>query len=116
LREHYDADVIAYVGDVGQVTPRCRRRQGLHDRASHVIVEDLRDEFVTEFVFPDRAGAVYEHKYLLGTSLARPVIAKHQVHAALRRAPPRWRTAARRRATTRCDSKWRTRPSHPSCV
>ena len=86
LHEHYDADVIAYVGDVGQGDDL----DAVVDKAyatgaSRVIVEDLRDEFVTEFVFPAiRAGAVYEHKYLLGTSLARPLIAKHQVHAALR--------------------------------
>jgi argininosuccinate synthase len=86
LREHYDADVIAYVGNVGQEDDL----DAVVDKAyaigaSKVIVEDLRDEFVTDFVFPAvRAGAVYEHKYLLGTSLARPVIAKHQVHAALR--------------------------------
>ena len=86
LHEHYDADVIAYVGDVGQGDDL----DAVVDKAyatgaSKVIVEDLRDEFVTDFVFPAiRAGAVYEHKYLLGTSLARPVIAKHMVHAALR--------------------------------
>jgi argininosuccinate synthase len=50
-----------------------------------VVVEDLREEFLTGYVFPAlKAGAVYEHKYLLGTSLARPVIAKHQVEVALR--------------------------------
>src|SRR5499433_3839405 len=86
LREHYDADVIAYVGDVGQGDDIQAVVDKAYDTgASSVIVEDLRDEFVTEFVFPAmRAGAVYEHKYLLGTSLARPVIAKHQVEVALR--------------------------------
>ncbi len=50
-----------------------------------VIVEDLRQEFLTDYVFPAiQAGAVYEHKYLLGTSLARPIIAKYQVEVALR--------------------------------
>ena len=86
LNEHYDADVIAYVGDVGQGDDiDAVVDKAYATGASKVIVEDLRDEFVSEFVFPAiRAGAVYEHKYLLGTSLARPVIAKHQVHAALR--------------------------------
>jgi len=52
--------------------------------ASKVVVEDLREEFLADYVFPAlKAGAVYEHKYLLGTSLARPVIAKHQVQIAL---------------------------------
>ena len=86
LREHHDADVIAYVGNVGQDEDLdAVVEKAYATGASHVVVEDLRDEFVTEYVFPAvRAGAVYEHKYLLGTSLARPVIAKHQVHAALR--------------------------------
>jgi argininosuccinate synthase len=86
LNEHHDADVIAYVGNVGQDDDMdAVADKAYATGASKVIVEDLRDEFVTEFVFPAiRAGAVYEHKYLLGTSLARPVIAKHQVHAALR--------------------------------
>ena len=53
--------------------------------ASKVVVEDLREEFLTGYVWPAlKAGAVYENKYLLGTSLARPVIAKHQVEVALR--------------------------------
>jgi argininosuccinate synthase len=86
LRETCDGEVIAYVGNVGQeedleaVADKARATG-----AARVIVEDLREEFVTGFVFPAvRAGAVYEHKYLLGTSLARPLIAKHQVYAALR--------------------------------
>ena len=86
LKENYAYDVIAMVGDVGQgddleaVVEKASRTG-----ASEVIVEDLREEFLTGYVFPAlKAGAVYEHKYLLGTSLARPVIAKHQVEVALR--------------------------------
>jgi argininosuccinate synthase len=78
-------DVIAYVADVGQqddfdlVAERARRTG-----ASKVYVEDLRREFVTDFIFPAIAGnAIYENRYLLGTSLARPVIAKRQVELAL---------------------------------
>jgi argininosuccinate synthase len=78
-------DVIAYVADVGQqddfdlVAERARRTG-----ASKVFVEDLRGEFVTDFIFPAIAGnAIYENRYLLGTSLARPVIAKRQVELAL---------------------------------
>jgi argininosuccinate synthase len=86
LKENYSYDVIAMVGDVGQGDDI----EGVVDKAyktgaSKVIVEDLREEFLTGYVFPAlKAGAVYEHKYLLGTSLARPVIAKHQVEVALR--------------------------------
>jgi argininosuccinate synthase len=79
-------EVIAYVADVGQqedfaeVAERARQTG-----ATTVCVEDLRREFVTDFIFPAIAGnAVYENRYLLGTSLARPVIAKRQVEIALR--------------------------------
>ena len=86
LKENYSYDVVAMVGDVGQgddleaVVAKARATG-----ASNVIVEDLREEFLTEYVFPAlKAGAVYEHKYLLGTALARPVIAKRQVEVAIR--------------------------------
>jgi argininosuccinate synthase len=85
LNENYGMDVIAMVADVGQgedidavVT------KAYETGAKKVVVRDLRDEFVREFVFPTvKAGAIYEHKYLLGTSIARPVIAKYQVEVAL---------------------------------
>ena len=84
LNENYGMDVIAMVADVGQgedidavVT------KAYETGAKKVVVRDLRDEFVRDFVFPTvKAGAIYEHKYLLGTSIARPVIAKHQVEVA----------------------------------
>jgi argininosuccinate synthase len=78
-------DVIAYVADVGQredfdVIAERAKKTG----ASKVYVEDLKREFVTDFIFPAIAGnAVYENRYLLGTSLARPVIARRQVEIAL---------------------------------
>jgi len=86
LKENYDYDVIAMVGDVGQGDDiEAVVQKAYNTGASKVIVEDLREEFITGYVFPAlKAGAVYEHKYLLGTSLARPVIAKHQVEVALR--------------------------------
>jgi argininosuccinate synthase len=86
LRENYDYDVIAMVGDVGQGDDiEAVVKKAYDTGASKVLVQDLREEFLREYVFPAlKAGAVYEHKYLLGTSLARPVIAKHQVEVALR--------------------------------
>ncbi len=84
LRENYGCEVIAMVADVGQgddleaVVAKANKTG-----ASQVFVEDLREEFLSGYVFPCvRAGAVYEHKYLLGTSMARPVIAKRQVEVA----------------------------------
>jgi argininosuccinate synthase len=86
LKENYAYEVIAMVADVGQgddvdaVVDKAYKTG-----ASKVVVEDLREEFLTGYVWPAlQAGAVYENKYLLGTSLARPVIAKHQVEVALR--------------------------------
>jgi len=77
-------DVIAYVADVGQQEDfEAIRKKALRTGASKVYVEDLKEEFVTDFIFPAiRANAVYEGRYLLGTSLARPLIAKRQVEIA----------------------------------
>jgi argininosuccinate synthase len=85
LKENYNCDVIAMIADVGQGEDIDAVVEKAHKTgAAKVIVKDLRDEFLRDYVFPAlRAGAEYEHKYLLGTSLARPVIAKHQVEVAL---------------------------------
>src|SRR5437660_9074091 len=86
LRENYFYDVIAMVGDVGQGDDlEAVVTKAYATGASNVVVEDLREEFLTGYVFSAlKAGAVYEHKYLLGPSLARPLIAKRQVEVALR--------------------------------
>ncbi len=85
LKENYDnCEVVAVAADVGQGT----ELDGLHEKAiktgaSKLYVEDLKDEFVNEYIFPTlQAGAVYENRYLLGTSFARPVIAKRLVEIA----------------------------------
>ena len=85
LNENYGLDVIAMVADVGQGEDIDAVVQKAHATgAKKVVVRDLRDEFVRDYVFPTvQSGAVYENKYLLGTSIARPVIAKHQVEVAL---------------------------------
>jgi argininosuccinate synthase len=84
LRENYDCEVIAMAGDVGQgeeLAPL--QEKALRTGASKLYIEDLRKEFVYDFIFPTlKAGAVYEGKYLLGTSFARPVIAKRLVEIA----------------------------------
>jgi argininosuccinate synthase len=85
LKENYDCEVIAMIADVGQGDDVDEVAEKAYKTgASKVTVVDLRKEFLTDYVFPAlSAGAVYEHKYLLGTALARPVIAKHQVEVAL---------------------------------
>jgi argininosuccinate synthase len=85
LKETYACEVIAMIGDVGQQEDlKAARRKALATGASSATIEDLREEFLTEYVWPTlRAGAVYEHKYLLGTSMARPVLAKRQAEIAL---------------------------------
>ena len=86
LKENYSYEVVAMVADVGQGDDvEAVVDKAYKTGASKVVVEDLREEFLTGYVWPAlKAGAVYENKYLLGTSLARPVIAKHQVEVALR--------------------------------
>jgi len=86
LKETYKCPVIAYAADLGQGDdPGEIRNKALATGAEEAIVEDLREEFVQDFVWPAlRANAVYESGYLLGTSLARPLIAKKQVEAAQR--------------------------------
>ena len=85
LKETYGCEVIAMVGDVGQQEDlEAAKRKALATGAASATIEDLREEFLINYVWPTlRAGAVYEHKYLLGTSMARPVIAKRQAEIAL---------------------------------
>jgi argininosuccinate synthase len=84
LIENYGCQVICYTANVGQG----EELEGLEEKAmasgaSKVYIQDLREEFLTEYVFPTlQAGAIYERKYLLGTSFARPIIAKGQVEIA----------------------------------
>src|ERR687888_2473523 len=86
LKEHYACEVVCYCADVGQGA----ELSGLEAKAyatgaSKLYVEDLREEFVREYVWTAvKANAVYEGVYLLGTSLARPVIAKRQIEIARR--------------------------------
>ncbi len=85
LKETYGCEVIAMVGDVGQQEDlKAAKRKALATGASSATIEDLREEFLSHYIWPTlRAGAVYEHKYLLGTSMARPVLAKRQAEIAL---------------------------------
>jgi argininosuccinate synthase len=84
LKENYGCEVVCFTADVGQG----EELDGLEEKAiasgaSQLIIHDMREEFAADYLFPVlRAGAVYERKYLLGTSMARPLISKHQVEVA----------------------------------
>ncbi|WP_163335982.1 argininosuccinate synthase [Desulfopila sp. IMCC35008] len=84
LAEEYDCPVIAYSADIGQEEDwDAVRKKGMATGAEKVIISDLKKEFVEEYIFPAfRGNAIYEGKYLLGTSLARPLISKEQVRIA----------------------------------
>ncbi len=84
LREHYGCEVICYCADLGQEEELGGlEAKALASGASECIVEDLREEFIRDYILPTvQAGAVYERKYLLGTSMARPLIARRQVEVA----------------------------------
>ena len=85
LKENYDCEVIAVVGNVGQKDELLGlEEKALKTGASKCYIEDLNKEFVEEYIFPTiQANAIYEGKYLLGTSFARPIIAKRLVEIAL---------------------------------
>ena len=85
LREHYDARVVCVAADIGQGDElEGVREKALASGAAECHIADLREEFVRDYIFPTlRAGAIYGRKYLLGTSMARPIIAKRQVEVAL---------------------------------
>ena len=103
LKEHYKCEVIAVAADVGQGSELDGlREKAIKTGASKIYIEDLTEAFVDEFIVPTlKAGAVYEGKYLLGTSFARPIIAKRLVEIAKKEAPTRLRTAVPERATIR---------------
>lgn len=86
LKENYGCEVVAVCGDIGQGGDELEglREKALKTGASDVHIADMREEFVTDYLWRlVRSGAVYEHKYLLGTSIARPLLAKKQVEVAL---------------------------------
>lgn len=84
LKENYGCEVVCFCADVGQA----EELDGLEAKAiasgaSQLIIHDMREELVEDFIFPTlKAGAIYERKYLLGTSMARPIIAKHMIDVA----------------------------------
>src|SRR4030043_1984872 len=84
LKETYGYDVIAFAAELGQGDELAGiKRKALQSGAVKCVVKDLRAEFVEDYLWPMlKAGAVYENGYLLGTSIARPLIAKHQVEVA----------------------------------
>jgi len=85
LKENYGCEVVCFCANVGQGDEEMRglEKKALNSGASQCIIHDMKEEFASDFLFPMlKAGAVYEHKYLLGTSVARPLIAKHLVDVA----------------------------------
>jgi argininosuccinate synthase len=87
LKENYGCEVTAICGDIGQGGDELEglKEKAIKTGASEVYVEDMREEFVSDYLWKlVRSGAVYEHKYLLGTSIARPLLAKRQAEVALK--------------------------------
>ena len=86
LQTEYDADVVTFTADLGQgeeVEPARRKAELLGIKPENIFIDDLREEFVRDYVFPMfRANTLYEGQYLLGTSIARPLIAKRQIEIA----------------------------------
>ena len=119
LKETYGGcEVIAMIGDLGQQEDlEAARKKALATGASSAYVEDLREEFITGYIWPTlRAGAVYEHKYLLGTSFAPPAArAAPGATRARNSAPTPSRTAAPAKVTIRFASSWPPKLLRPNC-
>ena len=87
LKEQYNCEVVCYCADVGQGAELAGLEEKAATGASKLYVEDLREEFVRDYVWTAvKANAVYEGVYLMGTSLARPVIAKHRSRSRAKKA------------------------------
>src|SRR5499425_2690973 len=86
IREKYSAEMIAFCADIGQEEElKGLRKKALQTGASKIYIDDLSEEFARDFIFPMlQAGAIYENQYFLGTSIARPLIAKRMVEIARR--------------------------------
>jgi argininosuccinate synthase len=86
LRDHYDCEIVTYTADLGQreeLEPARDKAIAMGVDPAHIYIDDVREEFVRDFVFPMfRANTIYEGEYLLGTSIARPLIAKRLVEVA----------------------------------
>ncbi len=105
LQDTYRCEVVTFTADLGQgeeLEPARAKAELLGIRPEHIFIEDLKEEFVRDYVFPMmRANALYEGLYLLGTSIARPLIAKRQIEIAHQVVQTRSPTAPPARATTR---------------
>ena len=108
IKETYDAEIIAFCANIGQEEELQgpRKAKAKQTGASKIYIDDLQEEFARDFIFPMiQAGAIYEGQYFLGTSIARPLIAKRMVEIAREgKAPTPSPTAPPARATTRCAS------------
>ncbi len=85
LKENYGCEVVCFCANIGQGDEDLRglEQKAINSGASQCVIHDMKEEFASDYLFPMlKAGAVYEHKYLLGTSVARPLIAKHLVDVA----------------------------------
>ncbi len=112
LQTEYGCEVVTFTADLGQgeeLEPAREKAILLGIKPENIHIVDVREEFVRDFVFPMfRANALYEGLYLLGTSIARPLISQASgARLPQKPAPMRWRMARPARATIRCGSNWR---------
>ena len=123
LQDTYDCEVVTFTADIGQgeeVEPARAKAKALG--VKEIYIEDLCEEFAADFVFPMfRANALYEGEYLLGTSIARPLIAKRLVEIADATGPPEDQTIDRARSRGRVRSRGRRvrrrrHPEQPHCA
>lgn len=104
LQEKYQCEIVTFTADIGQgeeVEPARIKAEKLG--IQEIFIDDLREEFAQDFVFPMfRANAIYEGEYLLGTSIARPLIAKRQIEIARKLKQMRFLTELQEKAMIKC--------------
>ncbi len=118
IREKYDAEMIAFCANIGQEEElRGLEAKAKRTGASQVFIDDLREEFARDFIYPMiHAGAVYEGQYFLGTSIARPLIARRMVEIARREKAGAIAHGATGKGNDRCVLNSPPPPSRRNCA
>ena len=108
LQEKFSCEVATFTADIGQIGEVSKAKEVANDLGvKQIFIEDLKEEFVKDYVFPMlRANAVYEGTYLLGTAIARPLIAKKQIEIAKKLEQTVFRMVQQAKEMTKLDLNW----------
>src|SRR4029077_1200045 len=117
IKEKYNAEIIAFCANIGQEEELMGlKKKARNTGASKIYIDDLQEEFARDFIFPMiQAGAIYESQYFLGTSIARPLIAKGMIDVAKKEKGTARAPGGTGKAMTKCGLNSPPPPSRPTC-